>query len=292
MNNIIADKLTEAFNNKKNDVNSFVWRGPRKYINNERVQEEIKLMDATPEQLKKWYHHCESMLYSNDKDNPGRYTLLKIIRDQRNRCNAELYIRELRNPSTPDQQAYPTHIFYQDLRDYLEQVKDQVPQSRWDEIPIGAVMNTIQDYRNIPINVVLDACLSNLGRFRKNHITLNFLTNMGLWFTKQEIKDYLTKTDDNGKPVDKLEVVRQNLYLRPNVNLKINNKGGLSYLEFRAMYNLHDMLYSEMTNIQLTTLRNKVLFRLENEARNHAKLWEEKIDQIQKVCDARGITLE
>lgn len=294
MNNSLADQLSKAIDAKKNDVNSFVWKGAKKYVNGERVQEEIKLMDAPVEQIQKYYAHCKSMLYSTDRDNPGRYTLLKIIRDQYNRCNAVLYMRYLRNPSDPTKNPRSTNEFYKELRDFLdrEDVKLQVPQSKWKEIPIDRVFNAPVDFKNIPIDVIIDACLTKLGRFKKKHITLNFLLKMGLWFTKQEIKEYLTITGADGKPLDKLEAVRRNLNLKPDVHLRTNNKGGLSYLEFRAMYNLHDMQYEEMSTIQLETLRDKVLFRLEIEVREHVKLWEEKIRQIEKVCEARGIRPE
>ena len=46
--NTLADKLTEALNAKKNDINNFVWKGKKKKVNKEFVQDEIKLVDATP----------------------------------------------------------------------------------------------------------------------------------------------------------------------------------------------------------------------------------------------------
>lgn len=291
MNRIIADRLAKALESRRNDPNNFIWRGAKKYVNGKAEQEEVKLMDATPEQLKRFYKHCQSMLYSTDKENPGRYTLLNIIDDQQDRCNAELYIRELRNPSDKSKAAFPIHIFYKQLREALDLKKNEVPQSTWNKAPIGSIILTPEDFSTIPINIVLDACLSNLGRFKKKHITLNFLLNQGLWFTKDEIKEYLTMRDEAGNLIPKLDVVRYNLDLQPNISLKTNYNGGLTYCEFRAMYNLHDMLYSEMTSLQLQTLRDKILFRLANEVRDHAKLWEEKISQIQKVCELRNINL-
>ena len=75
---VLGDKLREALNDKANDVNSYVWKGPK--VNG--VQEEIKLVDADYDQLKRFYNHCEQMLYNSDTKNPGRLTLLDIVSDQ------------------------------------------------------------------------------------------------------------------------------------------------------------------------------------------------------------------
>ena len=83
---VLGDKLASALEAKTNDINSFIWKGPKK---ENRTQDEIKLVDATPDQLKEFYEHCKSMLYSTDKVNPGRYTLKDIVRDQINKCNTE-----------------------------------------------------------------------------------------------------------------------------------------------------------------------------------------------------------
>jgi hypothetical protein len=140
--------------------------------------------------------------------------------------------------------------------------------------------------------MVLDACLSSLGVFQRKHITNNFLTKLGLWFTKDEIKEYLSKKDENGQPLDRLEQVKSNLNLRPDVKLHTDYNGGLSYLEFRAMHNLKNERYENLNEISLLTLKNKVLPRLEDEARNQAALWEQKIQEIEKVCSVKGYTLE
>ena len=51
----ISEKLNEAMKAKKNDVKSFVWKLAKK---SDRTQEEILLVDATPEQLNTFYKHC------------------------------------------------------------------------------------------------------------------------------------------------------------------------------------------------------------------------------------------
>jgi hypothetical protein len=165
MNTVLGDKLSAALESKKNDINNFMWKGPRKFVNGKRVQEEFKLMDATEEQLKKCYAHCKSMLYSKDKEDPGRYELINILRDQQLRCTAELYIRYLR-------------------------------------------------------------------------------------------------------------------------------KNGTTPLEFRAVHMLKNDRYENLSEMALITLSNKVLFRLEDEARNQAQLWEQKMEEIEKVAEKKGYKLD
>ena len=58
------------------------------------------------------------------------------------------------------------------------------------------------------------------------------------------------------------------------------------------MVNLKPKKYSALTTDQLITLRNKVLFKLENEVKFHIEQWEERIRQIELVAQSRGITLE
>ena len=92
METVIGEALKAAYDVKNNDSKSFVWKGPKKEVSGYRVQEEVRLIDATPEQLKNFYEHCYSMLYSKDKINPGRFTLKDIVNDQISKCNTELFV--------------------------------------------------------------------------------------------------------------------------------------------------------------------------------------------------------
>lgn len=282
-----ADKLTEALENKKNDVNSFIWKGPKHIVNGKKVQDEFKLIDATEEQLKNCYAHCVSMLNSKSKEDPGRYVLIDMIRDQEDRCTAELYMRYLRKRGiTPVD-------FRKTLVDYLnkEDVKERIPRSTYKTTPISAIIEIPDEFKLLSIDIILDACLTSLGVLQRRHITHNFLTKLGLWFTNEEVKEYLSKKDEDGKVIDRLEQVKYNLNLRPDVKLHTNYNGGLSYLEYRSMHNLKNERYENMSEIALNTLKNKVLPRLEDEARNQAALWEQKMKEITMVCEIRNIQL-
>ena len=58
------------------------------------------------------------------------------------------------------------------------------------------------------------------------------------------------------------------------------------------MVNLKPKKYSDLTTDQLTVLRNKVLFRLEDEVQFHIEQWQERMRQIELVANERGITLD
>lgn len=285
----MREKLTEAINAKNNDVNTFVWKLARK---NDGTQEEIKLMDATPEQLNKFYKHCNSMLNSTDKLNPGRNVLLNIINEQREKCNIELFLRKLENGSIcADGKGYPRYLYLKDLREFINKNKDQFPADELKNISIAACTNGLpREFERISINDVMDGCLDQLNYFDNKHITFSFILNLGVYLTPEEMKEFDLK-DADGKTCSKLEVVKELLNINPSVRL-IVKPSGLNFKELRAMINLRPKKYSELTTDQLVTLRNKVLFKLENEVKYHISQWEERIRQIKMVADARNITLE
>ena len=132
---IMKEKLTEAIEAKNNDIKSFVWKFARK---SDGTQEEIRLVDATPEQLQTFYKHCNSMLNSTDKVNPGRYVLLKIIEEQRRKCNIELFLRKLEQGTIcADNKPYPRHLYIQDLRAYMNMHKQDYPSKELKNISIA-----------------------------------------------------------------------------------------------------------------------------------------------------------
>ena len=119
--NVMRDKMLEAIDAKNNDIKSFIWKLAKNKSTG--VQEEIRLIDATEEQLNSFYKHCMSMLYSKDKINPGRYTLLDIIKDQREKCNVELYLRKLKEGAFTRGESYPRHLYCQDVLNCIKMNK-------------------------------------------------------------------------------------------------------------------------------------------------------------------------
>lgn len=286
--NTLKEKLTEAINAKNNDVKSFVWKLARK---SDGTQEEIRLVDATPEQLQKFFNHCHSMLYSTDKLNPGRYVLLDIIREQREKCNVELYLRKLKEGSFTNGESYPRHLYCQDILNCIRANKEHFPQNELKNISITAITGGVpKEFSRLSIDSVISGCLDQLGVIDTKHITFSFILNLGIYLTPEEMKEFNEK-DKDGNTRSKLEVIKERLNIKPSVRL-IVKPTGLNYTELRAMLNLRPKKYSDLTTDQLITLRNKVLFRLEQEVNFHIESWEERMRQIQLVAQSRGITLE
>ena len=283
---IIRERLEEAIASKKADIKSFVWKGEKKEVNGVLTQEEIRLIDADEYQLKRFYNHCMSMLYNEDKQNPGRYLLLNIIKDQIERCNCELFLRWLEQ-----EKGKPRFTFLSDVRTILDNNKDSIPDTK--SVPISAIVGGCPDeFKEIPISLIIDGCIDRLGYFNKQHITLSFIVKQGLWFTQQELKD-LTERNEDGTIKDRIEVVKERLglELKPNINLYITPKG-LTFGQLKAMLLLRSKKYSELTTDQLKTLRNVILFALSDEVRFHINQWESRITQLKEVAKFKGITLE
>lgn len=286
---VLKDKLVEAFKAKNNDIKSFVWKLARK---SDGTQEEIRLIDATPEQLQTFYTHCYSMLYSTDKLNPGRYVLLDIIKDQRNKCNIEIFLRKLESGEIcADGKPYPRHLYMQDLSSFINSHKKDFPSKERNKISIATCTGGLpREFERISISQVLDGCLDALGYLDTKHITFSFILNMGVYLTPNEMKEFDEK-DAEGKTRSKMEVIKEHLNLKSSVRLTVK-PSGLNFNELRAMVTLRPKKYSELTTDQLLVLRNKVLFRLENEVSYHADQWEERIRQIKLVASSKNITLK
>ena len=279
---MIKEKLAAAIAKKNNDINTFVWKGRKVEVNGQLVQDEKKLVDCSEDELRTFYKHCDSMLYNTSKEFPGRYVLLDIIEDQRVRCNAELFLRWLEQ-----EKSTPRFTFLSSLRVFLDNNKGIDTKNVF--ISEALVGGCPAEFARLPIDIVLEGCLDKLGKFNKQHITLTFILKQGLWFTQQESKD-LTEKTPSGEFREKAEVAKERLGLKSSVNLYMTPKG-LSFAQLRAMVNLKSKKYSELTTPQLETLRNRILFSLEDEVKFHIGQWETRKNQIKMVCDAKGYTL-
>jgi hypothetical protein len=279
---VLGDKLQAAMSKKASDITTYVWKGPK--VNGE--QQEILMIDASFDQLKQWYRHCQQMLYNEDSKNPGRVTLLEIVQDQISRCRAELLVRWLMS-----EKQYSNTRCLEDLRKLISNNKDTLTPEAIKSFPISKVMDGLPiDYQQVPVKLVMDACLDLLGIFDNSHITLNFILKMGLWLTPREMqKDLYRKDPETGKARNRLDVVKEELRisLRPNQYLRICDTG-LSYTEFKAIYMLQRDKYSNLTSEQLKLLSNKILYRFQIQCEEQAKQWLTKIDEINKVAADKG----
>lgn len=290
-NTILGEKLQEALKESNNKLENFIWKGPR---SESREQNSIRMVDATPEQLKEWYAHCKSMLYSNDKKFPGRYVLRDIVDSQRAKCNTELYLRWLENKYQKDipdpRPSYPRYLYMSDIQTYLRHNEDTIPKSSYATTPISAITNGVPfEFRDITIANVIDGCIDKLGIFSREHISLRFITKLGVWLTDKEMKE-LEEKDKDGKTRNRIDVIKERHNLRKEISLKPSPKG-LKYSELRAMLNLKTKKYSELTTDQLLVLRDKVLFRFEEEIDFHISQWENIIKQLELVANSKGFSL-
>lgn len=279
---MIKEKLEEAYKRKENAIGSFIWKGKKQALpDGSFAQNQVLLIDCDQNQLQSFYNHCKSMLYNEDRIHPGRKILLDIIKEQRDRCNAELFIRYIEKDG-----KISKYSFLSSIKQFLDNnptisVDDPICQA------VGGLEGT--EYSTLPIKLVCDACTDELGKFDRSHITLAFILKQGLWYSPEESKD-LTEHTEDGNIRDKKEVVKERLGLKTNINLYTSPKG-LNYTQLRAMINLKSTKYSDLTSIQLETLRNRILFALEDDVKFHVKQWETHMDQIERVAEAKDYVL-
>lgn len=272
---IIEERLKEALAKKENDINSFIWKGQKvKNSNGDFEQTEKRLVDCSIDELKSFYRHCESMLYNTSKENPGRYALLEVIEEQRLKCNAELFLRWL-----AEEKGIPKFSFLSSVDEFL---KNNPSVDRINGSITEAVGGCPPEFQNLTIGMVLDACLDSLGKFSKQHITLAFLLKQGVWASEEE-KERLNEQKIKLTP----DYIREYLDLKPTASVRVNSKG-LSLAQMKAMISLKSKKYSEMSTIQLKTLRNRILFSLENDVRFHIQQWESRERQIKMVLESKG----
>ena len=285
MNTVLGDALQKAMNSKKNDFSSFVWKGEKRKEGDKYVQDSIRIVDMTPEQLKKCYNHCEKMLHNDDPKNLGRYNVLDEITDQINKCNVELLLRYFENSYLKDnREDIRRRSLWISLRQFMAN-NPEVPD--WKLIPITQIATNLpSEFHDINIPDAMNGCIDYLGALDKKHLTMTFITKMGLWFTKAEENEL--KGNSNA---DRLKIAKEKLHLPEKLNLRFSEKG-LSYHEMRAILILpKKQKYSDMTTEQLVTLRNKVLLRFQREVDGHIYNWKKLQKQIELVAKSKGIDL-
>ena len=289
MNNsttVLEAAYKKALENKKNDFSSFIWKGEKRKDGEKYVQENEKIVNMSPERLKACYNHCKKMLYNEDSHNLGRYNVLDEINDQINKCNIELLLRYYENAYIHNDNR--GDIKRKSLWMSLRQLMSNNPEiNDWTRVPITQISNDLpSEFHDINIADVMDGCIDYLGAFNKQHLTMTFITKMGLWFTKSE-ENELKGTSN----ADRLKIAKEKLHLPSKLNLRFSEKG-LSYHEMRAMLILpKKQKYSDMTTEQLCTLRNKVLLRFQREVDGHIFNWKRLMKQIEMVARSKNIDL-
>ena len=288
MNNTLGDALKKALDAKNNDYSSFVWKGEKRKEGDKYVQDSKRLIDMSPGELIKCYNHCEKMLYSDNPKHLGRYNVLEEVNDQINKCNVELLLRYFENSYKKNDNRSPTPRTTLNLN--LRKLKSNNPEIEdWSKISVTQITEDLPvEFHQINIEDLLDGCIGYLGAFNKQHLTMTFITKMGLWFTKAEENELKGEKNSN---VERLKIAKERLHLPEKLVLRFSEKG-LSYKEMRAILTLpKKQRYSDMTTDQLLTLRDKVLLRFQKEVDNHIYSWKKLEKQILLVAREKGIDL-
>lgn len=294
MNSVLGDALQKAIDAKKNDYSTFVWKGEKRKEGDKFVQESEKISEMSPERLKECWKHCDKMLRNDNPKCLGRYNVLDEVIEQINKCNVELFLRYLENTYMRRENCIPTPRFKMMLaiRDFIRNSEKEAESKGivldWNEISVTHLSGQEfpAEFRDITIQDALNGCIDDLEAFNKQHLTMTFITKMGLWFTKAEENEL--KGNSN---VERLKIAKEKLHLPSKLVLRFSEKG-LSYHEMRAMLILpKKQRYSDMTTEQLVTLRNKVLLRLSREIDGHIYNWKRLQKQIEIVAKSKGIDL-
>lgn len=274
MDTLLKRRMEEAIEKKSLDVNSFLWKGVKTLdADGKYRQNEQRLVDMNEYDLNVCYDHCKKMLFNKDPYNPGRYIVLDIISEQKDKCGAELFLRYVEQEHNLSRYTLMNHIstfkktnkdFFQDNSGKLKDMFSSIP----------------SHFENLLLDLITDGCLDRLGAFNKKHITRTFILKQGIWLTPDESK----KLMEGSIIKDRLKIIRENLNLKEVEKLYINSKG-INYTQMRAMLGIKpNKKYSDLTTNQLDTLRNRILFSLEETVKNHIYSWEKRMEEIEKVA--------
>lgn len=278
---LLKERLTEAFTNKENNINNFVWKGKKvKDRSGKITQGSCKMVDMDVNDLKAGLKRCESMLYNQSKDDPGRYVVLEKIKDARQRCNVELFLRWL-----DKENGINRYSFMNIILTFLQNNSNL----KREELTLNDVIGQCPlEFQTLPIDLVLDGCMDYLGIFNnKKHriITTSFILRQGVWPTSEEKQEFSR---------NKVKLTSKNileyLEVNPNHSVRINSKG-LSLKQIKSIINLQSKKYSEMSASQLELLRNRILFALEREVKFHIDQWKQREKQIRMVLASKGIVM-
>lgn len=284
METVIGEKLRKAIEDKSTDINSFIWKGTKKLDENGKYkQSEKKLIDMTVQELNACYDHCKTMLFNKDVKNPGRYLVLEIIAEQKDRCGAELFLRYVEQEKDISRFTLMNMLnsFLSNNKENLKGVKPIISHM-FSGIP--------DEFDQVPLSLLMDGCLDRLGAFNKKHVTRTFILKQGIWLTPAESKD-LIEHDADGRPVDRLTIIKDRLSIKDIETLYINSKG-LNFTQMRGMLNLKpNKKYMDLTTVQLETLRYRILFNLEETVKKHIADWEHRMEEIERVAEFKGFKL-
>ena len=245
---------------------------------------DVKLVDASVEDLRKWYKHGYEMLHNVSPRNPGKFIVRENIHRTWDSCNTELFVRYILHECETDIKT---------KKDILDYINKQRAASEKDILndSIASIFNGVPPiFEKVTVNRLMDACFDKLDVLNKKMITDKFILAQGIWLTDEE-KIELTEVGKDGKARNRMEVIKERLCLNPDIKLRVSPTG-LSFTEFRSLVQLSSLpKISSLTTIALKTLRDKILLLLDNDLDYHINKWSTLMSNIQRVADARNIEI-
>lgn len=269
-------KLKEAITAKDNDINSLVWK--------DKSGMNIRLMDISQNELKRYHRHCEQMLTNRDIYKPGKLVIRENIQKCWDSCNAELFARYLMHDCETDIKTN---------KDLLDFINVQRKVNNVDvEDSISVLFTGLPPiYEKVTVGKLMDVCFDKLDVLNKKMITDKFIIAQGIWLTDEEKRE-LTELEAGGKIRNRMEVIKERLCLNPDIRLRVSPTG-LSFAEFRALIQLSDFpRISSLSTIALKTLRDKVLLLLDNDLDYHINKWMKIKKDIERVAEYKNWNLD
>lgn len=269
-------KLKKAITAKDNDINSLVWK--------DKTGVNIRLMDISQNELKRYHRHCEQMLTNRDIYKPGKLVIRENIQKCWDSCNAELFARYLMHDCETDIKTN---------KDLLDFINVQRKANNVDvEDSISVLFTGLPSiYEKVTVGKLMDVCFDKLDVLNKKMITDKFIIAQGIWLTDEE-KQELTELEIGGKIRNRMEVIKERLCLNPDIRLRVSPTG-LSFAEFRALIQLSDLpKISSLSTIALKTLRDKVLLLLDNDLDYHINKWMKIKKDIERVAEYKNWNLD
>lgn len=283
---MLRDHLKSAIEQSSQTLERLIWKLPKR-LNTEGKydQDSIRLIDATDDQLRSFHQHCLTMLRNTDPKFPGREVLLKTIKEQITKCNAELFFRECVGEGE-DRNTF----LVQPIKDFI--TASNLTPSQVANLELKDVANVSEEtdtnnYARIPVRIILDAGEGKLGFYNRAYMTLTFLLNKGLKFSEDEREVYDL---ENEKEI--LKAVREDLNLKDDsIPLKFNKNTGMTVSELGYMLPLKKKKYEELPTEILYLLRDRLLVYLKEDVEYHIGQWNERISWLDAVAKDRGIKL-
>lgn len=272
----MSTEFGEKLQNAMDSIESLTWK--------DKSGNDIKLMTAPEEDIRKWYKHCYEMLYNSNPWSPGKFIVRENIHKTWDSCNTELFVRYLLHDCDTDIKTK------KDILDYINSQRSSHEEDILNE-SISVLFNGLEPiFEKVTVSRLMDACFDKLDILNKKMITDKFILAQGIWLTDNE-KVELTEVDSNGRVRNRMEVIKERLCLNPDIKLRVSPTG-LSFSEFRSLVQLTSLpKITSLSTIALKTLRDKILLLLNNNLNYHINKWHTLMSNIQRVAEARNISL-